>query len=714
MAASASSQQQQPNNNTNNSNNNFDLPLPRVDFDKTEIVASTKWMRLETLSYLVPPPPQPTNNDDGEIKIVGATLKSQSQPKPQIRKWDRVVRTTKHSETSVDAVVILATLRHSIAAVDYNTNCDGDGSSGSSTAQREDEIVCVKQYRPPVNGFTLELPAGLIDLDDVENNNNGNEDDDNNDRSYDAAVLSAALREFTEETGFIGTITGRVGLPTYLSPGLTNECACLVNMDVDMTNPQNCRVYNNYKKGIHGGCSSEDNNIMEESERERQLTTVLFPKIGLLAALHEYVHKEKDVKLFNGLYSLAVGMSITEKEIIVASSSSSGATSSSMSKIATTAATPPLPPYPIIHPPSATSTTATTTTAAAASDFPLVQLHFDSNTLRPTESTVHAVTSALRTSGFLLIQSPTLLPLELQRRALHAAKQYLTSSDNSNATILSNKIVRHPTDPKVYVMLEGMDSVCCSNTNEDNVTTSDGTTNTILCDLNEWYKAMRQTRTILLHSLSIGLGMSSSTSLSSSFEEEDVPPYFNNLHKENNDALRLIKYFPGNSNTGNRCKEHSDYGTLTLLLNDGVGGLEAHVNGSWKAVPYVEGSIVVNIGSLLSEWTRQELKATLHRVAGPASVECGTDRNVLMESVKLERVSIAYFADPDANVSVSLSNTAIRKEEGAGATGNRDEGIMDEMSVSEYIRWRSGGRGSDRSGVAFTSLEESRLGEKNE
>ena len=256
MAASSSSQQQQPNTNNSNNKNNFDLPLPRVDFDKTEIVASTKWMRLETLSYLVPPPPpQPTNNDDDGIKIVVAT-QPQPQPQPQFRKWDRVVRTTKHSETSVDAVVILATLRHSIAAVDYNTNCDGDGSSGSSTAQREDEIVCVKQYRPPVNGFTLELPAGLIDLDDVENNNNGNEDDDNNDRSYDAAVLSAALREFTEETGYIGTITGRVGLPTYLSPGLTNECACLVNMDVDMTNPQNCRVYNNYKKGIHGACSS--------------------------------------------------------------------------------------------------------------------------------------------------------------------------------------------------------------------------------------------------------------------------------------------------------------------------------------------------------------------------------------------------------------------------------------------------------------------------
>ena len=61
--------------------------------------------------------------------------------------------------------------------------------------------------------------------------------------------------------------------------------------------------------------------------------------------------------------------------------------------------------------------------------------------------------------------------------------------------------------------------------------------------------------------------------------------YFVKLHDEDNDALRLIKYQPGDATTGNRCKEHSDYGTLTLLLNDGIGGLEAYVDKQWKAVP---------------------------------------------------------------------------------------------------------------------------------
>ncbi|KAL3760488.1 hypothetical protein ACHAWU_007807 [Discostella pseudostelligera] len=759
MASSSSSSlssslQQQFNDNSEN-NNNFDL-LPRVDFDKTEIVASTKWMRLETLSYLVP-------NSNNEMASQSPQQQQQQQPRPAaaLRKWDRVVRTTKHSETSVDAVVILATLRHSIA----NSNIHKNGSNNS---EKGDEIVCVQQYRPPINAFTLELPAGLIDLEDVTTNTtntaNGDDDDDNDDnnliQTQEAAIKSAALREFTEETGYIGTISSMtIGPLTYLSPGLTNECACLVKLDVDMTHEQNVRVYNNYMKDISSAHAHDDGdggenrcaNTMEESERERELTTVLFPKVGLLAALQEYVQRKnnddggrrENVKLFTGLFSLAVGMSIMEEEMKLLASSSSGGSTTAM----TTTASTNLPSLfsPDTNPMLAASSPTTTATTTTTTDFPLVQLQFmDSNNNNrriPTKSTSHAITSALRTSGFVLIQSPTLFPWELQQRALSAARQFL----ESEKALLSNKVVSHPSDPKVYAMLQGMDSVCFVDQDDGDSTTFTTTTTkqhdlptsslapdaaaaaaaaaaisasdaTILDDLKEWYKAMRQTRSVLLHCLAIGLGMSSSSSSSSS-SDDDAQSYFNNLHQENNDALRLIKYHPGDDTTGNRCKEHSDYGTITLLLNDGVAGLEAHVNGKWRAVPYVEGSIVVNVGTLLSEWTRQELKATLHRVAGPASSDsCNTamEREALMESVRRERISMAYFADPDVVVSVSLSNTntaAMMKKKEDGVLANDEKSGIETMSVSDYIRWRSGGSGQDRSGVAFTSLEESRLGE---
>lgn len=218
--------------------------LPRVDFDKTETVGSTRWMRLETLSYYVPP-------EDAAAHT------------PAVRKWDRAVRTTKQSETSIDAVVILAILKH-------------DPRDPS-----QDEVVCVKQFRPPVNAHTLELPAGLIDADEP------------------PAV--AAVREFREETGYVGVVTEV--LPTsYLSPGLTNESACLVRLEVDLSLDHNAQV--------HGG--RLENEELEASEKDRGLVQVLLPRVGLLAALNDLQEKE-GVKVFAALYTLALGMSIGEQ-----------------------------------------------------------------------------------------------------------------------------------------------------------------------------------------------------------------------------------------------------------------------------------------------------------------------------------------------------------------------------------------------------------------
>lgn len=137
-----------------------------------------------------------------------------------------------------------------------------------------------------------------------------------------------------------------------------------------------------------------------------------------------------------------------------------------------------------------------------------------------------------------------------------------------------------------------------------------------------------------------------------------------------------------------RCKAHSDYGSLTLLLTDGVPGLQAFVNGQWIPVPHREGALVVNIGSLLSEWTNGVLLATLHRV-------------VLLDndaSSGTTRTSLAFFADPDPNISTTLKETG---------QGSRDTAAS--MSVSEYIQYRSGGTSSVRQGVQFTTQEQGRL-----
>ena len=78
--------------------------------------------------------------------------------------------------------------------------------------------------------------------------------------------------------------------------------------------------------------------------------------------------------------------------------------------------------------------------------------------------------------------------------------------------------------------------------------------------------------------------------------------------------------------------EHTDYGLLTILLQDEVGGLEVRSRSRWVPAPPVPGSFVCNIGDMLDRMTRGLLRSTPHRVRNPAA------RN---------RMSFPFFFDPN-------------------------------------------------------------------
>lgn len=84
--------------------------------------------------------------------------------------------------------------------------------------QPSGRLLLIRQYRPPLDGFVLEFPAGLVDAGETPG--------------------QAAVREVREETGYHGRVRW-TGPQTCSSPGMTSESVLLVLMEIDETLPEN-------------------------------------------------------------------------------------------------------------------------------------------------------------------------------------------------------------------------------------------------------------------------------------------------------------------------------------------------------------------------------------------------------------------------------------------------------------------------------------------
>jgi isopenicillin N synthase-like dioxygenase len=124
------------------------------------------------------------------------------------------------------------------------------------------------------------------------------------------------------------------------------------------------------------------------------------------------------------------------------------------------------------------------------------------------------------------------------------------------------------------------------------------------------------------------------------------PAFFADRFRKPLATLRLLHYPPtqapladGQMGAG----EHTDYGNVTLLATDSVGGLMVRDrNGRWLEASIIPDAFVCNIGDCLMRWTNDVYVSTPHKVVSPQG---------------LDRYSVAFFLDPDPDAVVACLPT---------------------------------------------------------
>lgn len=133
--------------------------------------------------------------------------------------------------------------------------------------------------------------------------------------------------------------------------------------------------------------------------------------------------------------------------------------------------------------------------------------------------------------------------------------------------------------------------------------------------------------------------------------------FFDHFTREPTLLFRIFHYPPAPGEGLWGVGEHTDYGLLTILKQDDVGGLQVQSKDGWIEAPPIAGTFVCNIGDMLDRLSMGLYRSTPHRV---------------LNATRRDRYSFPFFFDPGFRAEAKALPLTAEQKAAAVAQGNAE------------------------------------------
>jgi len=261
------------------------------------------------------------------------------------------------------------------------------------------------------------------------------------------------------------------------------------------------------------------------------------------------------------------------------------------------------------------------------SDIPVIDIRTITSASSEGAETVRALGEACRTFGFFQVIGHDMSRTHLDR-VWSSAKQFfalplaekrqLSRSLQNPMGYYDRELTKNKRDQKEIFDFVNVPHPTLPDDHPDNVSSVDG--------MNRWPESMPEFRTIMKEHFSLCTELAHKLLDAFCVDLAIQPGFFRSAFGSDHASFMRLNHYPvddvleeseRNSVTALgelALGQHTDAGVLTVLMQDGNGGLQVEVDGNWMDVPPTDGAFVINVGDMMQVWSNDHFRAANHRV----------------------------------------------------------------------------------------------------